>query len=56
MTSYYTKEDGTKGPDGLWKFGAGISDKAIRKIEQGVLAKVSFLILAIGNHGHGLLE
>ncbi len=37
------------GPDGIWRFGTGLSSKTIFQLEQGVLAKVSFLIPAIEN-------
>ena len=37
------------GPDGIWRFGTGLSSETIFQLEQGVLAKVSFYIPAIGS-------
>ncbi len=34
MTSYYANEDGAEGSNSIWRFGAGISDETIGRIEQ----------------------
>ncbi len=34
ITSCYANEDGTEGPNGIWRFRAGISGKTIGRIEQ----------------------
>ena len=47
IESYHANEGGSLGPDGIWRFGAGPSGETVFQLEQGVLAKVSFLIPAI---------
>ncbi len=47
--SYHANEGGSMGPDGIWRFGAGLSGETIVQLEQSMLAKVSFLIPAIGS-------
>ncbi len=49
IESYHANEGGSLGPDRIWKFGAGLSGETVFQLEQGVLAKVSFLIPAIGS-------
>ncbi len=49
IESYHANEGGSLGPDGIWRFGAGLSGETVFQLEQGVLAKVSFLIPAIGS-------
>ena len=46
--SYHANERGSIGPDGIWRFRTGLSGETIFQLEQGVLAKVSFLTPAIG--------
>ncbi len=49
MGSYYANTDGDEGSDGIWQFGMGLSGETMVWIKTSILAKVSFLIPAVGS-------
>ncbi len=49
MGSYYANTEGDEGSHGTWQFGTGLSGETIEKIEESILAKVSFLLPVVGS-------
>ncbi len=47
VNSYCANSEEGRDEEGVWTFGPELSDQALEMIEQNILSKVSFLILAI---------